>query len=339
MTDDSPQAFGSVISEAHKCLAVGRLSVAAGHLAEARKLASHCVEHAQILDTFGAILAQKRDFKEALEHHLQAAQICREAVDEWDGMVQPLALPPKKGLPSKFPVSEARYLANVGALAQITDKPALAEGALIRAYHLLESNPETANDQLLAEVGHNLGVFLMNVGKITESVPYLESSLKLDQQELERQNTPLMRQTVHAGMLRLCSALRREQKPESHGRAMEIAYDSLELSDDINVIARALSLLELGSLHFAAGDLLLAMEKTREAIDKLEALPGHLSNPSMAMQLGKAYVDLSIYARHLGRGAASLQSLNRAAEQANIAQSPALTAMIARERAQLSESS
>ncbi|MDF1666681.1 MAG: tetratricopeptide repeat protein [Planctomycetota bacterium] len=335
MTEDSTLAFGTVISEAHKTLAVGRLSDAAGHLAEARKLASHCIEHAQILDTFGAILAQKRDFKEALEHHLQAAQICRDAIDEWDGMVQALALPPEKETPSKFPVSEARYLANVGALAQISDKPALAERSLIRAYHLLESNPETATDPLLAEVAHNLGVFLMNVGKTTESVPFLESSLKLDQQELDRQNSPRMRQTVHAGMLRLCAALRREQKPESHGRAMEIAYDSLELSDDINVIARALSLLELGSLHFAAGDLPLAMEKTREAIDKLEALPGHLNNATIAMQLGKAYVDLSIYARHLGRGAAALQSLNRAAEQANVAQSPALTAMSARERAQL----
>lgn len=336
MTENSSEVFSMEISEAHKDLAVGRLSLAAGHLAEARKHATHCVEHAQILDTFGALLAQKRDFKEALEHHLQAALICRQAIDNWDGMVQPLSLPPEKDEPSSFPVSEARYLANVGALAQITDKPALAERSLIRAYHLLKANPEKGTEALIAEVAHNLGVFLMNVGKIPESLPYLESSLKLDQAEMERQNTPLMRQTVHAGMLRLCAALRREQKPESHGRAMEIAYDSLELSDDINVLARVASLLELGSLHFAAGDLLLAMEKTREAIDKLEALPGYVSDANMAMQLGKAYVDLAIYARHLGRDAAAMKSLNRATEQANIAKSPALTAMIARERAQFS---
>jgi tetratricopeptide (TPR) repeat protein len=332
----SNQPFTKSITEALRALSLGQLSSAAGHLAEAREAAQHCVDYARVLDTFGALLSQKQDFKQALEHHLQAAKLCREAIDDWDGLVLPLAQPPDLSVASSYPISEARYLANVGALAQISDKPAIAESALARAFWLLDQNPDPKSDPLLAEVAHNLGVFLMNVGKTEDSIPFLERSLRLDQASLKEQANPLFRQSVHSDLLRLSGALRRNQKPEHHERALEVVKQSLELADSIDATARASSLLELGALYFASGDLPLAMDQTRQAIDALEESQALQNHGAIALQLGRAYVDLALYARRLGRKAAATQSLNRATEQANIARSPALTAMIARERAQLS---
>jgi tetratricopeptide (TPR) repeat protein len=328
---EGQEALEASLTNARRALSVGQLSLAAEHLAAARSRAETCVEHAQVLDTFGALLAQKQDFKQALAHHLQAARICRESQDDWDGMVQPLATPPDPRAESQHPISEARYLANVGALAQVSDKAALAEGSLARAYWLLTKNPSPNNDLLLAEVAHNLGVFLMNVGKVTESLPFLERSLELDRAALKAQNNAMFRRTVHSGQLRLAAALRRHQKPESHSKALAIAKESLELAADIDAAAVATSLLEIGALHFARGDLLKAMEVTNSAINGLEEVSTTMNTGIHALQLGRAYVDMAIYARHLGRKAAATQSLNRAIEQANFAKSPALTAMIGRE--------
>lgn len=324
----------TVLNQARQALRLGQLSQAAGFITEARELASSACETALVVDTFGAILAQKNDLKNALSHHLTAARIVRDELNNWDGLVD-TASPPNVEQDSANPLQEARFLANAGTLAQLADSPNIALAAFKRALSLFEqcqraSTPLPKTHGLEAELRYNYGVLLMNTNKVLDAIPQLKKAVELD----EQRNAPP--EVLHSDLLRLAAALRRSQQEQELKAALTAAERARGLVKGLNPVLQASTDLEIGAIQFAMGDILDAMSVTRKAIDLLESVPDYSMGETGSLQLGRAYVDMAIYARRLKRKNAALVSLNRAQEMANNAQSPVLAAMIARERGLLS---
>lgn len=331
MSEDSDavgdgESVSTRLDEARRLLAIGRLSDAAGRLAEAREHASTAVDFARILDTFGAVLARKNDTDQALDHHLAAARIARESIDDWDGMVGAEKDPPAPEQPSAAPEVEAGALANAGALAQILERHGVAEAALRRAAALLRSLDASS---MTAEIRHNLGVLLLRTGRATEARSELAAALAIDR---GRGDSRLL----VGDLLRLAAALRSGDDPLLDDARDRIS-EALEYAAKMGPLAEAECHLELAAIERAGGRTLAALEATKAAVDRLEALPAtDASSPSpRALPLGRAYVDLAFSARALGRRETALSALSRAAEQAEVCRNPVLAALIARERAAL----
>lgn len=314
------------LEEARLALNERRFAAVADALQKARRSATSGSELARTVDLLGALLAHRGDAGLALRHHLEAARIARKNMTDWNGEVGPARAPRRDG-ESKDPILEANLLGSAGALAQLTDAPKIAEASLRRAMDLLAA-AEDPPRSLVAETAFNLGVFLTNTGQAAAAIPYLEQALSLDRELPE--GTPGRAATLMGSLLRLAAAHRRCQTASALNKAVELSIEAISLATLLGPSALATTRLELAAIEFARGDLLAAMEATRKAIDVIEDAPSG-SVPDEAFLLGRAYIEMGLYARRLGRTKAARESLLRAADWARRADNAALVGTIARE--------